>query len=155
MSLDNSSPSFERDLMDRFDKATRAKDASLQGDMPTFESCKTAIAQVAELTERVVALGLRINQIEEEVKGLKEGAIARRELHAERNDAMGDLLLAGFDLDDAKKRVADFLDKIAPPGDRSAVEEYLENETPENMAAAQLEVAAILARANATLGISE
>jgi len=153
MSFDNFSTDAR--LLIEFGKETRAKNASLQGDMPTFESCKTAIAQVAELTERVVALGLRINEIEEETKGLEESAIARRELHAERNDAMSDLLLAGFDLDDAKKRVADLLDKIAPSGDRSAVEEYLENETPESMAAAQLEVAAILARANATLGISE
>jgi len=91
----------------------------LQEHMPSFKAFKTAIAQVAKLTEQAADLGLRIKGINEEIKGLEEGAIARRELHAQHNDAMSSLSLARFDLDDAKKRVADFLQSTNPDSDHA------------------------------------
>jgi len=91
----------------------------LQENMPSFKAFKTAIAQVAKLTEQVADLGLRINQIKEETEGLEEGAIARRELHAQHKEATSRLSLAMFDLDDAKKLVADFLQASNPDSDHA------------------------------------
>ena len=89
----------------------------LQEHMPSFKSYKAAIARIAKLTEQVAILRLRINQIKEETEGLEEGAIARRELHAQHKEATSRLSLAMFDLDDAKKLVADFLQSTNPDSD--------------------------------------
>ena len=104
MSLDDFSTDAR--LLIEFGKETRAKNASLQGDMPTFESYEAAIAQVAELVERVTALDSRINQIEEEGKGFAEESITRRRLSDEYQDVMSNLCGARFHLEAAKKRVA-------------------------------------------------
>ena len=85
----------------------------------SFKSFHVAIAQVAKLTEQVADLGLRIKGINEEVKWLKKEDLARRELHAQHKDATSDLSLARFDLDDAKKRVADFLQSTNPDSDHA------------------------------------
>jgi len=131
-------------------------------DMPALtQSYEAAIAQVANLVERVTALDSRINQIEEEGKGLAEQSITRRALSDEYQDVMSDLCGARFHLEAAKKRVAnlkggiELLNRCLTPRKRSAVEVYLCDGTSENLAAAQVENSKLLALMKAALADSE
>jgi len=159
-----SSDDFSTDarLLIEFGKETRAKNASLQGDMPTLtQQYEVTTQSIAELTQTVAETNLRLEALQEEAKGLEDGSDRVKSLIDEHDTTLnqeGDAALRLRDAEElaiALKGGIELLNRCLTPRKRSAVEVYLCDGTSENLAAAQVENSELLALMKAALADSE
>jgi len=91
-------------LLIEFGKETRAKNASLQGDMPTLtQQYEVKTQSIAELTQAVAEANLRLKELQEEAKGLEDGSDRVKSLIAEHNTALNQEGDAALRLRDAEE----------------------------------------------------